>query len=62
LDGGEPIEMNLMVLPEYGNGKIPGALVKEVIAQMYEEVYDRTRSDVLLQLFINDISETVELV
>lgn len=62
LEGGEPTEMNLMVLPEYGNGKIAGALVKQAIAQMYEEVYDRPRSDPLLQSFINDISETVELV
>lgn len=61
LDGSEPIEMNLMILPSYGNGKIPGALVQEVITQMYEEVYNRPRSDKLLQSFINDISETVEL-
>ncbi|HIK29071.1 MAG: GNAT family N-acetyltransferase [Oscillatoriaceae bacterium SKW80] len=61
LDGSEPIEMNLMFLPNYGNGKIPGAMLQEVIAQIYEEIYNRPRSDQLLQSFINDISETVEL-
>lgn len=62
LSGDIPTEMILMVLPEYQGGKIEGELVKVLIKQMYKEVYNRDESDRLLNSFINDIGESVELI
>ena len=62
LSGNIPTEMILMVLPEYGGGKMDSSLVKKLIVQMYEELYDRNENDDLLNSFVNDIKNPVELV
>jgi GNAT superfamily N-acetyltransferase len=62
LDGTTPTEMILMIFPEYSDEKISGALVKNLITQMYREVYDRQRDDELLNTFINQIGDTIKLV
>jgi len=62
LSGNIPTEMILMVLPEYGGGKMDGSLVKKLIVQMYKELYDRNENDDILNLFVNDIKNPVELV
>jgi len=62
LSGNIPTEMILMVLPEYGGGKMDSSLVKKLIVQMYKELYDRNENDDLLNSFVNDIKNPVELV
>jgi GNAT superfamily N-acetyltransferase len=62
LSGNIPTEMILMVLPEYGRGKMDSSLVKKLIIQMYKELYDRNENDDLLNSFVNDIKNPVELV
>jgi len=62
LSGNIPTEMVLMVLPEYGGGKMDSSLVKKLIVQMYKELYDRNENDDLLNSFVNDIKTPVELV
>jgi hypothetical protein len=62
LSGNTPTEMILMVLPEYGNGKIPGTLVKKIIIQIYKDLYNRNEDDPLLSLFIPKIPSVVELI
>ena len=61
LSGNIPTEMILMVLPEYGGGKMNGSLVKKLIVQMYKELYDRNENEDLLNSFVNDIKNPVEL-
>jgi len=56
-----PTEMILMVLPEYGGGKMDSSLVKKLIVQMYKELYDRNENDDLLNSFVSDIKNPVEL-
>lgn len=57
-----PTEMILMVLPDYNNGIIDGNLVRELIIQIYKEVYNRDKSDFLLNSFIGEIKNNVELI
>lgn len=61
LDGKTTTEMSLMILPEYRNGKIGGAEVRELIIKIYKYVYNREYDDALLNSFINKISETIIL-
>ncbi|MCX6776842.1 MAG: GNAT family N-acetyltransferase [Candidatus Micrarchaeota archaeon] len=56
-----PTEMIILILPNYNNGKIDGGSVKKLIYQIYKELYNRDKNDGLLNLFINDIKDTVEL-
>ena len=62
LDGSTPTEMILMIFPEYGDEKISGALVKNLIIQMYQELYNRHRDDALLGTFVNHIGDTIKLI
>jgi len=62
LSGNIPTEMILMVLPEHSGGKMDNNLVKKLIIQMYKELYDRNENDDLLNSFINNIKNPVELV
>lgn len=62
LAGSTPTEMILMIFPEYSDGKISGALVKNLIIQMYQELYNRQSDDDLLNTFINQIGDTIKLV
>lgn len=47
-----PTEMVLFVLPEYNNGSIESSLVRELMIQIYREVYNRSAEDKLLQSFL----------
>ena len=62
LSGNVPTEMVLMVLPDYSKGKIESALVKKLIKQIYKELYDRNKEDELLNSFINEIKNPIELI
>jgi GNAT superfamily N-acetyltransferase len=62
LSGNIPTEMILMILPNYGEGKIDGHIVKKLIIQLYKELYGRNEDDVLLNSFINKINNHIELV
>jgi len=57
-----PTEMIILILPNYNNGKIGGSSVKKLIYQIYKELYDRDKNDELLNLFINDVKDTIELI
>ncbi|MEB3830671.1 GNAT family N-acetyltransferase [Phormidium sp. CCY1219] len=60
--GNVSIEMLLMMLPEYPGGQLPGSLVKQLIQQIYGEVYDRDAGDALLKSFIHQVPDSVELI
>jgi GNAT superfamily N-acetyltransferase len=60
--GYEPEKMVLMILPQYGGGKMPGRLVRDVITRIYREVYGRDSADSLLNSFLNDVPSVVDLV
>jgi len=62
LSGNIQTEMILMVLPNYCNGKMDGNLVKKIIIQIYKEVYNRNFQDDLLNSFINNVKNPVELI
>jgi len=62
LSGGVSTEMVLMIMPEYGNGKIKGELVKNIIKRIYKELSGRNEDDPYLNLFIHNIPDIVELV
>ena len=62
LSGNTPTEMILMVLPNYGEGKIDGHTVKKFIIQLYKELYSRNENDDLLNSFVNNIKNSIELV
>jgi GNAT superfamily N-acetyltransferase len=62
LDGSSPTEMILMIFPEYSDEKISGTLVKNLIIQMYQELYNRQRDDDLLNTFVNQIGDTIKLI
>lgn len=61
LSGVDPTEMIMMILPEYNEGQISGKVVKELIIQIYREVYNRNEEDLLLNSFIHDIPSSVSL-
>lgn len=52
MHGLEPTEMVLFVLPEYNNGVIASSLVRELMIQIYKEVYNRSADDALLCSFL----------
>ena len=62
LSGNIPTEMILMILPNYGCGKMESNLVKKLIIQIYKEVYNRNLQDDLLNSFINKIKNPIELI
>lgn len=62
LSGGNPTEMILMVLPGYNEGKIGGDLVKKLIIKIYKELYNRDENDGLLNSFIHEINNFIELI
>ena len=61
LAGGEPAEMVLMICAvgsqpcETRTGEIEGKAVRELVTQIYREVYNRGPEDELLRSFIGDI-------
>jgi GNAT superfamily N-acetyltransferase len=62
LQGTIPTEMILMVAPEYPGRILKGTLVKKIMTQLYRELYNRNENDKLLQSFLNDVPEVVELI
>lgn len=62
LDGGEPTEMILMVFPGYDGSGMTGEAVKNLLIQIYRELYNRDQDDVLLNSFLNTIGDHVELI
>lgn len=62
LDGTEPTQMKLLVFPAQPNESVTGPRVKDLLIQIYRELYGRDRDDALLGSFINSIGDRVELV
>jgi hypothetical protein len=62
LIGDVPSEMKLIILPKYRDSYIKGSLVKQLIRQIYQEVYSRSEDDQLLKTFIETIPDSVELI
>jgi predicted N-acetyltransferase YhbS len=62
LEGSTPTEMILMIFPEYKDEKISGRTVKDVIKQIYRELYNRQEDDALLGTFVHDIADTINLI
>ncbi len=62
LSGDVPTEMLLMMVPAELGGQLPGKQVKKLIEQVYQEMSDRPSEDALLQSFIEEIPDVVELV
>jgi GNAT superfamily N-acetyltransferase len=57
-----PTEMILMMLPAPKSMIIEGAVVRNLIQQIYRELYDRGPDDRLLKSIIGDVPGQVELV
>jgi len=62
LSGKKPTNMKLMIMPNYNQGKIENCLVKKLIVQIYKELYNRDGKDKILNSFINNIKNPVELI
>ena len=62
LFGPTPTEMVLFIWPGPKAGKMPGSTVKKVVLQVYRELYGRDDTDALLNSFLKDIPEVVELI
>ena len=62
LSGDIPSEMKLIILPKYRDSYIEGNLVKQLIRQIYQEVYSRSEDDQLLKTFIETIPDSVQLI
>jgi hypothetical protein len=54
--------MKLIILPKYRDSYIEGNLVKQLIRQIYQEVYSRSEDDQLLKTFVETIPDSVELI
>lgn len=62
LDGSTPTEMILMIFPEYEGENIRSVTVRNVITQIYHELYGRQEDDALLNKFVHEIGETIKLI
>ncbi|MFO8039768.1 MAG: GNAT family N-acetyltransferase [Sodalinema sp.] len=62
LSGGEPTEMCLAIAPGYKMSCLDGDRVRQLLCQLFQEVYDRPLSDPLLQTCLQDVPETVYLI
>jgi len=54
--------MILMLFPEYEGENISSATVKNVITQIYLELYGRPEDDALLATFVHDIENDIKLI
>lgn len=61
LSGNDPTKMILMIFSKVKIDCLSGKLVKELIIQIYREVYSRDSKDNLLNSFINSIPSIIEL-
>ena len=62
LDGSIPTEMILMIFPEYKSENISSTVVRNVVTQIYHELYNRQEDDALLTTFVHDLGETIKLI
>jgi GNAT superfamily N-acetyltransferase len=62
LSGNIPTEMILMVFPEYKEQKVDGDMVKKLITKIYKELYNRDEDDSLLNSFIHEMNNSIELI
>ncbi len=62
LSGEVPTEMLLMMVPAESEGQLAGTLVKRLIEQVYQEMYDRPSEDALLRSFIDEVPDLVQFV
>lgn len=62
LQGSIHTEMILMIFPGYNNGKINAELVKNLIIQIYKELYNRDAKDTILRHWLFDTKAQIELV
>jgi GNAT superfamily N-acetyltransferase len=62
LSGGEPTEMCLAIAPGYKTSSLGGDRVRQLLSQLFQELYDRPLSDPLLQTCLQEVPETVYLV
>lgn len=61
LQGNEPTEMRIMISPNYPAEMMDGALFRDIVVQLYHELYGRTADDPLLQSFLSQSPESVLL-
>ncbi|HIK32929.1 MAG TPA: hypothetical protein IGS31_16500 [Oscillatoriales cyanobacterium M4454_W2019_049] len=59
---GEPMEMILMLAPEYPGNRITGERFKQLITELYTKIYQRRSSDPLLRSIWQNMGAFVELV
>jgi GNAT superfamily N-acetyltransferase len=57
----QPIDMLLLIAPQYGNGQIPGALVQSLARSIYTDLYGKKPHNTDLASFIDKIPENVHL-
>ena len=62
LAGGEPTEMILMLFPESKNETLSSTVVKNLITQIYRELYGRPEDDALLGTFVHDVGNPIKLI
>ncbi|NMG61209.1 hypothetical protein E1H12_22525 [Geitlerinema sp. P-1104] len=62
LSGGEPTEMCLAIAPAYKTPTLGGDRVRQLLCQLFQEVYEHPLSDPLLQACLETVPETVYLV
>jgi GNAT superfamily N-acetyltransferase len=61
LQGHKATEMILMILPNYDQGKIPANIVKNLITQIYKELYNREANGTVLNDWRFDNNASIEL-
>jgi GNAT superfamily N-acetyltransferase len=62
LQGSTPTEMTLMIYPGYKHGKIDGKIVKNLIRQIYQELYNLDADDTLFRNSLFNTDTQVELI
>lgn len=62
LSGGEPTPMWLAVAPQYHTEELSGDRARQLLIQLFTEVYDRPPDDPLLQTCLASVPEVVHLV
>lgn len=62
LIGNKPTEMKLLLIPKYPEDFLRGNLVKEIIQQIYQDVYLRKPNDPFLKTFMTQIETSIPLV